>query len=337
MEIQSPRDANVQKFPVKARQAGDSQPALPRDQFASVPEDEVGLDIKSFKIFHDKMMSTVTVDEHNQVQIATVEMGEAQPLGKDPPMTVSRLSGKKWVKDSQDWSGKKIALLVHGFNHSSEKLLALANHLQENHDFDAIYGVDYKLGYRIDDLGRKLAGVVNEKAGEDASIKIFAHSMGGLISRSAIENHGLAGKTSTLITMGTPHNGVNAAFVANDAFSGNLPEVEDLTPKSPFLKKLNDGKPVDVSYYAAVGVEGKNLTKYWTINFLGQDGVNQLLGDPRNDGMVPARSAGHDLSGECSKWESKTFPVNHKFIRGGQLGKQTYPELFQQIDQWLGS
>ena len=292
-------------------------------------------ELRDFMVFHGDKVSLVKFDKEKEATVTTIQRPEPTPLGGNPPMQMKRLAGNRWVDCKGPWKGNNVAMLVHGLNGDSDSMLALGNHLAEKGEFDDIVAVDYNLGYRIDDLGKSLANKVKKNLSPDGRLKLFAHSMGGLVTRSAIENHHLDSRTDFLVTMGTPHDGARSAFVADNVLPVNVPEAKDLSTGSEFLKNLNDGQPVNVHYYAAIGTSGNFLTKYWTIKCMGEEKVAELLGDQKNDGMVASNSAGYDLSRECRQWDSKTFPVNHSYVRGGKYQEERYREVFQQIDRWL--
>lgn len=272
-------------------------------------------------------------------ELAAVDIPVIPEAGQDPPMKIKKLENNRWVSDETGWTGTKIALMVHGIKGSSADLLALAIHLNDGGDYDAIYAVDYQLGYKIDHLGEKLASIIDSRIPAGVKIDIFAHSMGGLVTRSAIENHQSDQHTNIMITMGSPHNGVLAAWllslITDKYIPGLVPELDDLAPGSDFLNSLNNGVAVNCVYYTAAGNNGENLTEYWTIKTFGETLVKVLLGSTEVDGMVATPSAAFDISAECSKWETKTFPVSHCYIRGGDEGEELYEDIFTQIDQWL--
>lgn len=260
--------------------------------------------------------------------------------GSAPDLTVYRLENEEWVEDETAWSGSKIALAAHGFTKSPESMRALAVHVKDSQGYDNVYAVHYPVGHNIDSTGQVLSEIIKNRLPSGSEFHIFGHSMGGLVSRSAIENHNTADKVDKLITMGTPHNGVASAFLYtlmfNGFFTGGAPEVEDMTPGSDFLNNLNNGVPVDCRYYSAAGTDSEELTPYWTVKLLGVDTVSDLLGESVHDGMVAASSAGHDVSAECIYWESESFPVSHQYIRGGDYGSPLYNQVLQKADEWIG-
>ncbi|MCE1247723.1 MAG: hypothetical protein LWY06_13870 [Firmicutes bacterium] len=275
-----------------------------------------------------------------EADIAAADVPVIDNSGSTPTVKVSKLVGSQWVENTDNWTGSKVALLVHGINGSSADLLALGIHLSETQNYDGIYAVDYGLGYHIDDTGSVIANIISSRMPSGGKLDLFAHSMGGLVSRSALQNHGSAQYTRLLITMGTPHNGVFAAFllslITNKYLPGFIPEISDLSPGSDFLNSINKGTVINCNIYAAAGTDGKQLTTYWTIKYFGETLTKILLGDTSVDGMVGAHSAAYDISSICAKWETSSFPVSHAYIRGGDEGSQIYEDVFTQIDTWLG-
>jgi len=282
-------------------------------------------------------------DKRNKTNYAAeytaVDMPLAETSNSTPTVKISKMANNQWVEDEGDWEGTKIALLVHGITGSSAKMLAMGIHLDSTKKYDAIYAVDYKLGYRIDSTGSVIADIIKSRTPAGIKIDVLAHSMGGVVARSSIENHGADAYTNKLITTSSPHNGVVTSFllllVAHKFIEKYVPEIDDLAPNSAFIKGLNNGVAVNCYYYAAVGTDGEKLTEYWTFKDFGKDLATFLLGGGQVDGMVNANSSGYDISAECLKWESQSFPVSHEYIKGGEEGSQIYTEVFDQIDKWI--
>ena len=73
--------------------------------------------------------------------------------------------------------------------------------------------------------------------GPDAPIDIVGHSMGGLVARLALEDPSLARRVGTLVTLGCPHGGTQAArFAGTDL-------CRELRPGSPVLRRLETQVP----------------------------------------------------------------------------------------------
>lgn len=249
----------------------------------------------------------------------------------DPPMTTYRFDGANWVEDSGNWKElelKRVALMVHGIDFGSrEDMKPLASHLWNGYRYDAIYAVEYIEGWGIRKLGETLAAKIKSKV-KAGTIDIYAHSMGGLVARGAIELYDAANKVNMLVTMSTPHDGTTESFLAtilsNAVYGlGYEPEYMNLIhwPLNPFLNDLNarPGKN-NCHYRAIVGVEARGGSVYWTWFF------SYLMQQP-HDGMAEAFSSGFNLTGECADWKSQEVPYNHDWV------KKNY-QTFEQIDAW---
>lgn len=83
-------------------------------------------------------------------------------------------------------------------------------------------------------------------------ISVIAHSKGGLIGRYYIKRLGGDERTRMLITLGTPHNGNPwALFASFTPVSLILKSVRQMTPMSPFIKRLQQGTfPAKVKFYS---------------------------------------------------------------------------------------
>jgi pimeloyl-ACP methyl ester carboxylesterase len=81
-------------------------------------------------------------------------------------------------------------------------------------------------------------------------VHLVGHSLGGLVVREAVQRRGLAGLTSTAVTIAAPHAGARLArFVPG-------PAARQMCPGSAFLKQL-DQLPVDRSTHW-VAIQGRS-------------------------------------------------------------------------------
>lgn len=96
----------------------------------------------------------------------------------------------------------------------------------------------YSFGYEQGDVyahGESLTRFVDEVCWVTGQPKvdIVAHSLGGIISRYAIQRKGLADSVRNFITLATPHLGTYAAQYCNTTITVSL------RPDSPLIKDLN--------------------------------------------------------------------------------------------------
>lgn len=173
------------------------------------------------------------ITTENEITIKVIEK-ESPPLPIEGVfhLTGSALpSGWKWEDaDGNLWmvdSGTKgIVLIVHGWSSGHKHFTSLAEELAE--DNWTVYAIDYPSGRPVEDIGAALADLVNRQVPPGHKLSIVAHSMGGLVSRSAIEQYGIAQRVDKLITLGTPHDGIPLEYFLNgySLYSQIRPDIE---------------------------------------------------------------------------------------------------------------
>ncbi len=185
---------------------------------------------------------------------------------------------------------KRVALLLHGIIGTTAEI-PLAVHRAVNlngnqKNYDVVLTFDYEtLNTTIEktasDLKERLEKIgISTENTEGVRFDIVAHSMGGLVSRYLIER--LEGNkfVSNLVLFGTPNSGseisdlrvmvtnmltltVNGAiflkpYVAPLMFLGNMLNrlfvtLDELNPKSDFIRSLNDAPDANVPYFVFAG------------------------------------------------------------------------------------
>jgi len=250
--------------------------------------------------------------------------------GSSPAISIYKWDGFNWVLTNENWSGK-VALLVHGI-FSSEPQSAfesMAKFLVDplnGFSYNNIYLVQYPTGYRIDDLGNSLSNIINSHYSNNTQLTIYAHSMGGLVARSAIEKHNCQNKAVNLVTFGTPHNGVPGSLLASlivnyELLPGWIPEFDDLIPSSQFLDGLNQPSGTSLNYDTIAGTDGSGLATNIPTTIL----LGPFI---PHDGLVAKSSAGLNLSRECQNFKTSDFPVNHENLIHND-------SIFGQLNDWL--
>lgn len=160
--------------------------------------------------------------------------------------------------DADTAPGDEPVLLVHGFADSSWTLWwdALESNLKDDgYTDDEIYRLD--LGGLLttvdspeeyaEQVCDELAAISLAHGGSD--VDVVAHSMGGLDARWCIEKGGGAQYVDDLVTLGTPHQGTDAAHLGFFTEGGR-----DMIPGSPFLTELNgDELASSVDYTSVYG------------------------------------------------------------------------------------
>jgi len=98
------------------------------------------------------------------------------------------------------------------------------------------------------DYAKKLASKVEEiNRATGKKVDIIAHSMGGLDARWYIEKMGGASLVDDLITLATPHQGTEVAWLG-----ALTPGGSDMVPGSQLLTELNDGSLAEGVEYTAL-------------------------------------------------------------------------------------
>jgi triacylglycerol lipase len=134
---------------------------------------------------------------------------------------------------------------VHGYFHNRSAFYFLSSALRRL-GFAHVSGINYNPMRRpITSLAEQLAEhveTVREATGAP-SVHLVGHSLGGLVARSYIQDHGGEAVVDRCVTVGTPHAGTFAAYC------GVGPAARDMRPGSRFLYDLQDGfRPGRVAY-----------------------------------------------------------------------------------------
>ncbi|MEI7834046.1 MAG: SUMF1/EgtB/PvdO family nonheme iron enzyme [bacterium] len=265
------------------------------------------------------------------------------PAIADPYLSIDRfkdgitiLPGRTWDcwdhnAVQSDWSGKRVALVIHGINSDLRDMNAMAYYLKnllatDNTPFYSdVYGVDYRFKSSIKGNANILGtALLSHNANQ---VEVYGYSMGGLVARWAIEKGGASGCVKRLFTFGTPHNGVPARGVKSLAalvsvggtllFDITQPGINDLIHGGIFLGQLNDSSTHSgVQYYTFAGKRWDN----WNVGIA----VHAIYtgNDNNMDGIVPVSSAKYSgLSAKCGgQWvnsdPSACYNMNHLEMSG---------------------
>lgn len=267
-------------------------------------------------------------------------------------ITGESISIDPWIRNDAKWpKGRKTAVLVHGFPRWNKGdcragMIGLAMHLSQARKvgnktllaYNSIYVVEYPTGFSLTETAGTLASIVNERCSDwpiTERIDIFAHSMGGLISRAAIEcskevlgANNTGSKVLHLVMMGTPQNGFEKIKVFKEVL-GNPIELEDMDIKSDFLRNtlnsLDTKRLKTTKYYVAYGTCSYKPKLF-------KQGLKRI-GDSlygAHDGLVAVSSSSYDLLPFCQSYQAKAFELNHDYLVKDST-------VFGQIDQWMVS
>ncbi|MHB8417572.1 MAG: esterase/lipase family protein [Myxococcales bacterium] len=83
-------------------------------------------------------------------------------------------------------------------------------------------------------------------------LSIIGHSKGGLIGRYYVKRLGGDKRVQTLVTLGTPHNGSPTAYLGVAFLGAVAPSVWQMTPMSPFIRRLKMGRFPDEVRFVSI-------------------------------------------------------------------------------------
>jgi pimeloyl-ACP methyl ester carboxylesterase len=173
----------------------------------------------------------------------------------------------------------------------------------------------YPSGLRIGDIGNALADTIarmKQTYKFDNTI-IVAHSMGGLVSRSAI-NHlskmKYPGSIKLFVSISTPWGGHSAAAQGIKHAPAVVPAWYDMAPDSPFIASLYE-TPLP-----------KGTDFYLIFSHKSRSGMSNLFKSGNNDGVVTLRS---QLSLPAQKAAVKTYGLfeDHVLILNSKTTSDT--------------
>ena len=138
----------------------------------------------------------------------------------------------------------------------------------------------------------------NNEAVKDSTVHLIAHSMGGLDSRYAISQLGMADRVLSLTTLGTPHGGTSIADLDISVFGGLL-SVMDSTRLVDLQGFFDLTRRYSLEFEQA-GVVDAESVRYFSVAGLYNPGLLDLLKlthdfvfekEGANDGLVSVTSA----------------------------------------------
>ncbi len=155
-------------------------------------------------------------------------------LAQIPLLTYTLFSSSYQRIDPGASDGHPPLIFVHGLGGGRGDFLLMAQYLRLK-GRKRSYRIKFEKGQSIDEMAAALARFVREvtRATEHKKVDIVAHSLGGVVARAAVIEHGIQSSVKTLITLGSPHRGTHPARYLHSKV------IKDLRPESPYLKKLN--------------------------------------------------------------------------------------------------
>jgi len=210
---------------------------------------------------------------------------------------ISIAGGKMQYATPDALPSSRILLLVHGWTARPKVWTEFIQKIQQETDlpYTDIWTFGYNSSWSIQHNAEILAQLIGSFSNE-AQIDIVAHSMGGLVSRSMIEQYGGAGYISKLITIGTPHKGSPLAVsryllgeivntTGNDEdyilYNHVSQGFNDLNTNSSFIAQMEEMENPPLPYYAIAATNEPSLWKQVS---------GHILSGP-DDGIVAVSSA----------------------------------------------
>ena len=247
--------------------------------------------------------------------------------------------GNAFTEAVPDLKGKKVAMVVHGVFSSLADMTTLAAALAAAKDdlgalkYDYVIGFEYGMGASIPTQGSDMALKYRALTGatEVARLDIFAHSMGNLVSRWAMQRPDMADSSgfaasrigqyvTRYVSLGGPHAGVPFRPMI-DYFMGSMSFILDISLKLtvPCLSDLicygtPKGAEVDVGYWAPSATIGK-------LNYTSHSAVK----GPDFDTLKIVSIAGNKM-GDYAMMGTKLIPKLFYYMYWANLWKNPYED-----------
>ena len=161
---------------------------------------------------------------------------------------VTLVSSTRPIKPEPDVDSRRPPVLfVHGFGGGPKNFGLMRAWFRVLCGRRALYVADYRRARSFEEAAdmvrTQIAAIVErEELGDHARIDIVGHSMGGIVTRLALEDRGVRARVGTLITLGSPHNGSWPARYLGTAFARGL------VPSSDIMERLRAQVPHDPSW-----------------------------------------------------------------------------------------
>ena len=256
---------------------------------------------------------------------------------------------------------KKVVIMIHG---------SCMNHLQwtrneHNHGeslanelgYLTVY-LQYNSGRHISENGQEFADLLEKlykELSEDRELIIIAHSMGGLVSRSACYyaeklNYKWINKLQKLIFLGTPHHG--APLERGGNWFENILTISPYTKAFFRLGKIRSAGITDLRYSNLLDEDWQSHNRFspvgdtrtpvplpehvqcYTVAATINENSNTLIENLAGDGLVPVNSA---LGYHKNQEMNLSFPENNKFLCRNikHLDLLDNVDVYNKIKKWV--
>jgi hypothetical protein len=241
------------------------------------------------------------------------------------------------LRDALPDAGGKLLVLVHGSCSSDRQWTRLGHDhgaaLARDLGYTPLY-LHYNSGLHTSTNGRRAAALLEQLSFAWPTpiddLVILAHSMGGLVARSAchygeLAGHGWRRSLRTLICLGTPHHGT--PLERGGGWIERLLEISRYSAPLTRLGRIRSAGVTDMRF-------GNVLDEHWE----GRDRFAQLR-DPRGALALPAGVACYAVAGTTALAPGGRLPGDRLVPLASALGRHARPALalgFPEEHQWIG-
>ncbi|WP_035758145.1 alpha/beta hydrolase [Hugenholtzia roseola] len=256
----------------------------------------------------------------------------------------------------------RLMIMVHGLcMNDLQWLYKGQNHgeaLAQKHNLTTLY-LHYNTGRHISENGKSFAAALEnlqKSYPQITEIYLLTHSMGGLVSRSALYygnlvQHHWIGKVRKLFFLGTPHHGAPLERAGNQI--DNILEIHPYSAPFARLGKIRSAGITDLRYGNIIDEDWQDgdkfdanlrrskpiplptrLASYAIAGLVSQENQAHLLPEWVGDGLVPLGSALGKHQDE--KWQLY-FPAHRQYTLKGinHLQLLASQAVYQKLDEWL--
>ena len=162
-------------------------------------------------------------------------------LGETPLLALTLLAPNRTPTRVVRDEGHRLIVFVHGLAGHRGNFLPMQNYFRWMGRPSSV-SVGFPRRHSIEEMAEHLKRTIEELVREnnlpaDKCIDVVAHSMGGIITRLALQEPKFAARIHTVITLATPHHGTQLARYLDTA------KVRQLKPKSQLLTDLSSQLP----------------------------------------------------------------------------------------------
>lgn len=267
------------------------------------------------------------------------------------------------VSQSQVLSGR-VVIILHGLcmgyvNWQPTNEQGLGQRIIKVQPETSLLYLNYNTGRRISTNGREFSALLQQLTAAHpgiSEITLIGHSMGGLVSRSALyygeqAQQQWVKKTKKLITLGTPHHGAVLERIGNTVqqtisklpFAGSLGKLGDI--RSTGIIDLRHGSVRDEDWQSLATRSvlpdsqrhftplPKHIAAYFLAGSLSEEGDSSKISYLLGDGLVNIHSALGEHTGD----HSLDVPEEHKavFYGVGHMSLLSDEQVLDKTVEWL--